>query len=219
MWPTFRKQTSQLLETITLDEGDLLYVPAGFPHRARAEDQASLHLTAGLRYISYHEIVRAMYERALLELESELEARLAVGSSRSKRGPQRAITTSLIRKVAAAAVRANAQEIFEERQLEARSPHPRDARRAWKSRMMKEAVTATTIIAKARCGFVLRGDRDSLEIVCERKKLVLPVELRDALGVIRAQPRVAISALDTGPYDATELAKILIEHGIVDVAG
>ncbi|RZO52630.1 MAG: hypothetical protein EVA89_31645 [Sandaracinaceae bacterium] len=58
-------------ETITLREGDVLYLPRGVPHAAESQDEASLHVTFGVDVLTWGEILElclrdtAIHRRAL----------------------------------------------------------------------------------------------------------------------------------------------------------
>ena len=43
------------VQTITMNAGDVLYIPKGIPHKARCADPFSLHLTLGVYESSYHD--------------------------------------------------------------------------------------------------------------------------------------------------------------------
>jgi ribosomal protein L16 Arg81 hydroxylase len=54
-----------------LEPGDVLYIPRGFPHRARCDDQHSTHLTIGVSLPTWHDLLR----RSLATLASRAPAR------------------------------------------------------------------------------------------------------------------------------------------------
>lgn len=53
---------------IRLERGDLLYVPRGFSHSARAGDEPSLHLTVEVRAFTWHELFAHAVAQALPDL-------------------------------------------------------------------------------------------------------------------------------------------------------
>lgn len=55
-WRIYHKKSTKLLTEITMQPGDLLYIPSGFPHQALAESK-SLHLTFGLQTIRIYDIM------------------------------------------------------------------------------------------------------------------------------------------------------------------
>jgi ribosomal protein L16 Arg81 hydroxylase len=64
--PWFRtrlyEKNIEILETICLKKGDLLYIPRGLPHKAVATDQASLHLSVGIHPPSWLDILGVALE-------------------------------------------------------------------------------------------------------------------------------------------------------------
>lgn len=55
--PTFAELAEPLVDT-TLEAGDCLYLPRGFPHAAETVESASGHLTIGIMAMTWHQAVR-----------------------------------------------------------------------------------------------------------------------------------------------------------------
>lgn len=55
---------SPLLEELLLEPGDLLYIPRGMPHCARAQDSASFHLTISINPLYWTDFLQAAIEQA-----------------------------------------------------------------------------------------------------------------------------------------------------------
>jgi hypothetical protein len=51
------EETGRPTHELTLEQGDLLYLPRGFVHEARAEDVASAHLTVGLHVTTWLDLM------------------------------------------------------------------------------------------------------------------------------------------------------------------
>lgn len=51
------EEAGEPLHVWTLDAGDLLYLPRGYVHEARSEDEASLHLTLGLHVLTWLDLL------------------------------------------------------------------------------------------------------------------------------------------------------------------
>jgi ribosomal protein L16 Arg81 hydroxylase len=62
-WGNDRLQTPQIAE-LTLQPGDLLYVPRGMPHCAVARDSTSLHLTISITPLYWTDFLKAAVEQA-----------------------------------------------------------------------------------------------------------------------------------------------------------
>lgn len=51
-----------LLEEILLEEGDVLYLPRGFPHKAKTSGEPSIHLTLGVHTMYWMDMLKAAVE-------------------------------------------------------------------------------------------------------------------------------------------------------------
>ena len=61
--------------------GDCLYLPRGFVHSARTQQQASLHLTLGVLATTAHDVARELVDTAVASVESLRRAVPALGSA------------------------------------------------------------------------------------------------------------------------------------------
>jgi lysine-specific demethylase/histidyl-hydroxylase NO66 len=59
------KAPGERLLDVTLEAGDCLYVPSGFPHAVRTEQSASAHLTVGVLAYGWRELLRQAVQRVL----------------------------------------------------------------------------------------------------------------------------------------------------------
>jgi len=62
-----RENELDLLGQIRLEKGDLLYLPRGFPHKAVATAEASLHLTVGIHPVYWVDLLKASMETVCLQ--------------------------------------------------------------------------------------------------------------------------------------------------------
>lgn len=62
--PTFAELGPAALD-LTLEAGDCLYLPRGFPHAAETVESASSHLTIGVRALMWHQAVRHAVDEAV----------------------------------------------------------------------------------------------------------------------------------------------------------
>lgn len=67
-----------VIDELTLESGDFLYIPRGVPHKAIATDQPSLHLTFGVRPVLWFELLRRALDLAATE-QVELRRALPPG--------------------------------------------------------------------------------------------------------------------------------------------
>jgi ribosomal protein L16 Arg81 hydroxylase len=66
---------------VTLGPGDLLYVPRGCPHDARAVDSASLHVTIGLLPITWASVITGAVQ-SVIEADARFRGSLPLGFAR-----------------------------------------------------------------------------------------------------------------------------------------
>lgn len=68
----------ELLLDVTLEPGDLLYMPSGFPHAVATGDYVSLHLAVGPRSLSFKDLFASVLEQAAEE-HAALRASVPLG--------------------------------------------------------------------------------------------------------------------------------------------
>lgn len=79
-----------------LEPGDCIYLPRGFVHSARAQREASLHLTLGVLASTAHDIARDLLDRAVAEVEGLRRAVPALATSEVTAGEIKAVVADLI---------------------------------------------------------------------------------------------------------------------------
>lgn len=62
-----RPERAPLLQELTLETGDLLYIPRGMPHCAVARDEPSLHLTVSINPLYWTDFLKAAVEQACFD--------------------------------------------------------------------------------------------------------------------------------------------------------
>ncbi len=73
-----------LLEEVTLERGDLMYIPRGYPHSGKSLEEASLHLTVGLLPITWGSLLMQAVNSAI-DAELDLRRALPPGFARDPR--------------------------------------------------------------------------------------------------------------------------------------
>jgi ribosomal protein L16 Arg81 hydroxylase len=63
------EKSARLIERVVLRTGDFLYLPRGFPHKARATDEHSLHITVGIHILYWVDLLKNLVEAASLSHE------------------------------------------------------------------------------------------------------------------------------------------------------
>lgn len=79
-----------------LQPGDCLYLPRGFVHSARAQKEASLHLTLGVLATTAHDIARELLERAVGSVDSLRRSLPALGTSQVSAEDVKSVIADLI---------------------------------------------------------------------------------------------------------------------------
>lgn len=91
------------LLSCTLREGDVLYIPRGFAHAARATDSASIHLTVQVTPLTWYELLRIM-EGDADWMDLRLRQALPPGMMRQKETLHQTLSALLGRPIAEQAV-------------------------------------------------------------------------------------------------------------------
>lgn len=68
-WVTYRGEADEVDLDVCLQAGDCLYVPKGTRHAARTVQEASVHVTIGVRALSWKALLRRTVEMALEQLD------------------------------------------------------------------------------------------------------------------------------------------------------
>ena len=202
---------------VTLEPGDCLYVPLGFPHAVWTEQSASAHLTVGVLTYRWHEVLRD----AVLQVLDE-------------RAFGQALPPGFADDPAAIAAAAAEQLGELQRRLGKLDPAQladAAAQRFWSTRppilsgqlqqlLALEAVSDTTVVWR-RAGSVCRLGRDSsgrpvLEL--GDRRLTFPAWVEPALRALPRRDRFAVADLagELDPESRLVLVRRLIREGLLE---
>jgi hypothetical protein len=213
------KHPGERLLDVTLEPGDCLYVPLGFPHAVWTERSASAHLTVGVLTYKWQELLR----HAVLQVLDERAFRQAL-PPRFAENP-------------AALAAAVAEQLGElQRRLGKLDPAQlaeSAARRFWSSRpplltgqlqqlLALDAVTDATVVRR-RAGSVCRLQHDAGRPVLELgdRRLTFPGWVAPALEELLRRERFAVADL-AGVLDAESrlvLVRRLVREGLLESEG
>jgi ribosomal protein L16 Arg81 hydroxylase len=70
----------------TLSQGDLIYLPRGYPHVAKTRDSRSLHISFGLYALNWYKYLQSIVDRALTKCVSDVQYRRDCQSPFSQNG-------------------------------------------------------------------------------------------------------------------------------------
>jgi bifunctional lysine-specific demethylase and histidyl-hydroxylase NO66 len=210
------KHPGERLLDVTLEPGDCLYVPLGFPHAVWTERSASAHLTVGVLTYKWQELLR----HAVLQVLDERAFRQAL-PPRFAENP-------------AALAAAVAEQLGElQRRLGKLDPAQlaeSAARRFWSSRpplltgqlqqlLALDAVTDATVVRR-RAGSVCRLQHDAGRPVLELgdRRLTFPGWVEPALRALLRRERFAVADLagELDPESRLVLVRRLIREGLLE---
>jgi bifunctional lysine-specific demethylase and histidyl-hydroxylase NO66 len=210
------KHPGERLLDVTLEPGDCLYVPLGFPHAVWTERSASAHLTVGVLTYKWQELLR----HAVLQVLDERAFRQALPPGFAENP--------------AALAAAVAEQLGElQRRLGKLDPAQladSAARRFWSSRpplltgqlqqlLALDAVTDATVVRR-RAGSVCRLQHDAGRPVLELgdRRLTFPGWVEPALRALLRRERFAVADLagELDPESRLVLVRRLIREGLLE---
>ena len=200
---------------VLLEPGLSMYLPAGTPHAARAQESVSLHVTIGVNQLTW----RTLLDRAVAEVlpQVDAEGHLPAGYLENP-GPVadglaarlRQLAEGLTAVEAPAIVTAQARSFLEHRGAGLRG--------ALVDRMQLASVGSSTRLRR-RPGkpCVLQPDGDRLHLLLGDRRMTVPTRITEA--VERARTLEVFSPADVGldPQSALVLCRRLIREGLLEV--
>lgn len=197
-----------LLE-IELAQGDALYVPRGFVHFARCGDMASLHLTLGIRAVTWSDL--------LPRLANGLEA---FRSSVMPVTTQGTSAVNFLRQcLAQSLAQAEPFDTLMDQLGESLSALP-PLTSSGVDRFGTPPLSTDTVLGRAPNVLVMLASRDDRAVLhFPGGPLTLPAAMVDALAFISETERFSVSEIPDGraSFDKVELAGLLIRKGLVSV--
>jgi hypothetical protein len=195
---------------IRLEAGDILYIPRGFPHYARSEEVASLHVTLGISSVQWGALLEPLANgvtafRASIR-PTELDGTPAARVFRDRLIPWLSQTDP------AAMLR---RELG--RSLSRLPPLPGSRLAAWAHARMG----ADTVLSRAPHVLVmLQIDGDTAVLHFPGGPLELPLAMEETLEFVADAERFAVSDIPAGAanFDRMVLARLLIRSGMVTPA-
>jgi lysine-specific demethylase/histidyl-hydroxylase NO66 len=204
------------LGPLTLAAGDVLYLPAGTGHAARAQEHHSLHVTIGVLATTFRRVLRRV-----LDGFDELERPLPLGFARP--GQAHALASDLactvkssVEQLIALDPDALAAEEIARTVLPARPMAPGTLRAVLDPSAVGDH---TRLHRDPRLSLRIEDDGDTAVLVGDGRRLHVPVAVRPALEVVVNRTSLAVSEL--AELDATSravLARRLLRDGFLELA-
>lgn len=211
--------TPQGVEEVLLEPGLSMYLPAGTPHAARAQEQLSLHVTLGINQVTWRALVERVVREELARVDDE---RLPAGSPEDP-GP---IAEGLAERLADLSRRLRHVDALEATQdwqasfLSSRLPRLRGG--------LRDLVALPSLddgaLLRRRPGrpVVLRPHGDRLTVLVGDRSMEMPRRVEAAMRLVRGRrelcPRdLAEAGLD--PASRLVLCSRLVREGLLEVVG
>jgi len=194
---------------VTLQSGDVLYIPRGFPHSARSTEQTSLHLTLGMHTKPWSSILAPLANHAQ-------EMRASIRPIEPDRDPATVpLGDHIIRHLATVDPSGVIMGLISE---SLSSLPPLAGERI--ETLTNAVLSQDTELARASEVLVMlsnRGERVALHH--PGGKIELPQAAHDALAFVADTDVFKVSDIPEGKaaFDKVELAKLLIRKGIVTI--
>jgi hypothetical protein len=196
-----------ILDTI-LAEGDVLYIPRGFPHCASSRERGSLHVTLSLRTMTWLEVIQA------LGLQRRAFRRSVRASAKAASSAQDYFEREIVPQMAGIEVEGFLQQRLLDN-VAGLGPIPNGRLRAIDE---TTAINADTPVARAplvTCVAHLENSQAILRL--PGATLRLPAVMKPVFDFIVENETFTARALPqvNATYDALEFTRILIRRGLV----
>jgi bifunctional lysine-specific demethylase and histidyl-hydroxylase NO66 len=202
------------IDDVLLRPGRSLYLPTGTPHAARAEDQASLHVTIGINQLTWRGLVRRTVDRLLAEVDDE---HLPAGWTDrvDEMGPGLVDRLQALALAMASLDPANAVDREAEWFLTGRNSRLRGGLH---DLLAVDRIDADTVLRRRSgrpCVVTEHGDR--LRVLLGDRSLDVPARLAGALAVVRSSATLTPTDLGLDPESNLVLARRLVREGLLEV--
>ena len=206
--PLVREELGSPLLTSTIAEGDVLYIPRGFPHFASTSKVTSLHLTVSIRPVTWADAIHAI-------CLDDVTFRRSVDRLGGRRDVQATFESDLLPRLAVVKVKPYIERRLSE---SVAKMVPLPAGRLAAIHNQKVGLqTAVIRISEVICRVTAEGSEAVLRY--PGASLRLPSAMKPVLEFIAKCDEFAVSELPEieGEYDRCRLIEILIRRGLLRV--
>jgi hypothetical protein len=203
------------VDDVLLRPGLSMYLPTGTPHAARAQDDASLHVTIGINQLTWRGAVRRALDALLAQVDDEhLPAAWTERPELLAEGLAERLTdlaTSLAELDLRAAADAEAERFLTGRNSRLRG--------GLSDVLAVGRIGADSVLARRPgrpCVVTPVGD-DRLRLLIGDRSLEMPARLVGALEVVRTSTTFTPSDLGLDPQSNLVLARRLVREGLLEV--
>jgi len=209
-------QFGEPIQSLVLRAGDLLYIPRGFPHRGRARDDISVHVTLGVLTYRWSEVlIEAIAQTCLADPTFRRALPAGFSGSGFDLAAARREFARLMHRAASLAqldpVLGRIADDFVTR------------RRAFIPGQLGQAALAETLAPGDEVGvrptalFRLRREGPTVRILSQGRDIAIPGEAAEAVAFALGHARYRIRDLpgDLGDEDKLEIVRHLVAEGLV----
>ena len=206
-WPEFRRETSRPLATLELAPGDVLYLPAGFPHVGHTGESDSLHITIGMHACAYSDVLRGLFERALLACEESIAFRKTPG-----RPADRAALQALAQQVFDRIDWTEADRIAAIRRMDPGRLDLDELADAWNAARDPRPLSLRSVLVRTPLQLAAKLTWRGVEVELEGEKdFILPRAMHEVLELVMTSKHVRVSDLPA----ANRGGKIALAHLLI----
>jgi len=204
-------ELGDVLLNVQLNAGDLLYLPRGFPHYARATEEASLHVTLAMYVATWTDLVRWIASKSQ-SLRAAVRPR--TGSGVSARQFYRM-------KILPALESSDELNALESLLAESLTNLPPLSGSRLESIADLDSVTPDTLLTRSQLVLAMVQLEDGCAVLrCPGARIVLHSSLLPMLEFIADSDSFRFSDVPgvTTENDRLDIARLLILHGLVNVS-
>lgn len=214
---TIWTEKAQLIEELTLEPGDVLFLPRGFVHSASTSTETSLHITVGIRSLSLRDVARRAFDKA--SLQDVRLRRVALFDKFQREENLDEVRRTLHELVDRLDLRAALDEVY--------CSYIRSRFPPLKGRLlaMSQGAPAAGIDHQSRlrvrhdCLFQTFDAREHVKLAMDGKVIKFPKGVEDAFDFIRSRDDFAPQELPGLEYDSRLiLSERLLREGLLEPA-
>ena len=200
---------------VLLRPGLSMYLPAGTPHAARAQEDVSLHVTVGINQLTWRSLLQKAVDHALEEVGADAHLPAAYADRPGVVADGLAERLRLLADSIASTDPGHAAEELLDSFLRRRTPSMRGS---LVDRMRLEEIDDSTLLRR-RPGrpCVLRPDGDRLHLLLGDRRVSVPAWVAEAVEMSRTADGLTPADLPLDPQSALVLARRLVREGLLEV--
>jgi hypothetical protein len=224
LWHEIAYPRRRKLQSLVLEPGDILYVPAGFPHDVDAvPDADSLHLTAELGTYRWFDVISCLVKDVLHDCKRDprYRAPLAARGAHSLRSSERVRFRRLVADLGSRLRQTSLDELCDRLSLDSDLPSAAEHEALWRTSLSRQPLVDATQLRRTRATMVTRAFDGDVEVRVGDLVLICARRARRALAFLARADGFRVGDLPglRTLEDRRELAHALIEAGALTMNG